>query len=91
MLYATQPYIITSRQIERGQQKISQTEEYLHLYQDKVITASHEFQIIEVHDMSFRLLSANYGFFYLHTIRGVFAYVVTSSPHDFIDAYKKIK
>ncbi|WP_203362656.1 hypothetical protein [Bacillus sp. REN10] len=91
MLYATQPYIITSRQIEWGQQKVSQREEHLHLYQDKVICASHEFTITEVHDMSYRLLSANYGFFYLHTIRGVFSYIVTTSPHQFIDAYKQIK
>ncbi|PAQ15492.1 hypothetical protein CD798_06810 [Bacillaceae bacterium SAOS 7] len=91
MLHAIQPYIVTSRKIEWEQQKISQTEEYLHLYQDKVTCASYEFTITEVHDMSYRLLSANYGFFYLHTIRGVFSYIITTSPSHFIDAYKKIK
>ncbi|WP_100331140.1 hypothetical protein [Bacillus xiapuensis] len=91
MPQATQSYKLIRREIKQGQQHIYQEEAHLHLFQDKVTTASHEFALHEVHDMSYRRFSAGFVFFYLHTIRGVFSYLVTTSPDQFIDTYQQIK
>jgi hypothetical protein len=86
----SQPYIEICREIKCNQQYYIELEHYLDLYEDKIITASNEFSIKDVFDISYRSLSESYGFLYLHTNQGVLSYTVRTNPQFFIDEYKNL-
>ncbi|WP_239422115.1 hypothetical protein [Bacillus sp. CGMCC 1.16541] len=89
-ILASQPYIIITRSIEVTQQCYTETEQHLHLYQDKVVGHEKTFHIHHVFDMSFKPLSNQSGFLYLHTNQGVFSYQVKSNPQTFIETFRKL-
>lgn len=89
-IISSQPYIEISREIKDNQQHYIETENYLYLYEDKLITASEQFALKNVFDISYRSLSETYGFLYLHTNKGVFSYTIRENPHHFIKEYKKL-
>lgn len=84
-----QPYIKMIRTIKWNQQYVTETQHFLDLYEDKIITASQQFSLKNVFDISYRSLSLNNGFLYLHTNQGLFSYNVKTNPSLFIDEYKK--
>lgn len=89
-MLSSQKYVIVNRTVKNNSQYSLETEEVIFLFEDKIITASDHFHINEVLDISFKLLSGTVGFLYLHTIKGLYSYVVKSEPHQFIDAYKQL-
>ncbi|MBM7703914.1 hypothetical protein [Metabacillus iocasae] len=89
-ILASQPYIIVTRSIQVTQQRYIETEQHLHLYKDKVVAHEKSFYIQHVFDMSYKPLSNDSGFLYLHTNQGVFPYQVKSSPHSFIETFRKL-
>src|SRR5699024_10666114 len=60
----------------------------MYLYADKLVTKYREFPIDHVIDMSFRAFGTTGGLLYVYTSSGVFSYTVTSSPAEFIQAFK---
>lgn len=87
----SQQFIITTRSIDLGQQHYTDTEQFIDLYEDKIITPLKKFLLYQVFDVSYKSLSDESGFLYLHTNQGVFPFKVNSSPHRFIEEYHKLK
>ena len=81
----------TERRIEDNQQFTVETEEHLYLYSDRIVTPTKSFTISDVMDVTSKPLSAYYTFLYLHTIEGVWTFVVKSSPEPFISHYHSVK
>ncbi|MCP3026800.1 hypothetical protein [Halobacillus sp. A5] len=90
-MICSQPIIWVNRKIKNNQQNYVEESASVDLYHDRVVTPFEEFHLKDVHDASYRPLSGRIGFFYLHTIRGVFSYQVTDSPYDWIEKYKNIQ
>ncbi|MCA1066012.1 hypothetical protein QTG56_10355 [Rossellomorea sp. AcN35-11] len=90
-LICSQPVMKTERRIEDNQQFTVETEEHLHLYGDRIETPTKSFTIKDVLDVTSKPLSAYYTFLYLHTIEGVWTFIVKSSPAHFITQYHKVK
>ncbi|WP_181350793.1 hypothetical protein [Thalassobacillus sp. CUG 92003] len=90
-LIYSQPFTTTSRVIQNNVQHYTEIEKYLNLYEDKITAPYNQFHLQDVFDVSYRPLSASYGFLYLHTNQGVFSYTVKTSPESFINEYKRLK
>lgn len=86
---AKQPYVKVVRQVSALEQKDTEEQRYMYLYEDKIVTRYREFPIENVMDISYRLTGKKTkGMLYLHTLKGVYAYIIKSSPEQFIDAFK---
>ncbi|MFD1064667.1 hypothetical protein [Oceanobacillus locisalsi] len=85
---AKQPYIKVVREVKVLEQKDTEEQRYMYLYEDKIVTKYREFPLENVMDISYRLTGEK-GMLYLHTLKGVFAYIITSSPEQFIAAFKE--
>ncbi|UOQ92700.1 hypothetical protein MUO14_20120 [Halobacillus shinanisalinarum] len=90
-MICSHPVFTTKRVIKDNQQHYVEEESHIELYNDQVITPSAQFLIEDVHDVSYRPLSGTYGFFYLHTIRGVYSFKVKGSPEIWMAEYKKVQ
>ncbi|MBD1380554.1 hypothetical protein [Metabacillus arenae] len=88
---ASQTFVIVKRIVEWDRQIYKETEYSLLLFEDRVISHHHQFLLRDVFDMSFKPMSGKYGFLYLHTNQGVFAYQVLTHPQAFIDTFKSLK
>jgi len=87
-LIAKHPYIKIERKVTRiGQYEIEHSR-CIYLYNDRVVTQNREFPMNDVMDFSYRKIINHGGILYLHTIQGIYTYIVKSSPEDFIKAYK---
>lgn len=84
---AKQPYVKVIRQVSALEQKDIEEQRYMYLYEEKIVTWYREFPIENVMDISYRF-SGDKGMLYLHTLKGVYAYIIKSSPEQFIDAFK---
>ncbi|WP_404332751.1 hypothetical protein [Mesobacillus maritimus] len=85
------PYIKIQRKIMDNAQHLIETEEYLTLYYDSVESESDYFRLCDILDISFKSITTNSGFLYLHTTRGVFPFHTKSNPQNFIHTYKNLK
>jgi hypothetical protein len=90
MIYC-QPYIRITRSVEVIEQKVTEKEYNLYLYEDKIISDSHHFPLETVHHTSYKPFSANGGLLYLHTNQGVFTYQVKENPKSFMLAFNTLK
>ncbi len=86
-IIAQQPYVKIVRQVRSLEQKDVEEQRYLYLYPDKIVTKYREFPIENVLDMSYRF-SGDRGLLYLHTLQGVYSYIIKSSPQSFVEAFK---
>ncbi|MBR7554779.1 hypothetical protein ACFFJI_04505 [Allobacillus sp. GCM10007491] len=64
---------------------------YVYLYEDKIVTDEQEYEIHQVFDLSYRMLSEEYGFFYLHTAKGVMTLNVKDEPIEFIKKFREVE
>ena len=87
-LIAQHPYIKTERKVTSIEQFEIEHDRIIYLYNDKVVTQNREFPIKDVMDFSYREIANQGGILYLHTLQGVFTYIVKSSPEAFITAYR---
>nr|WP_245350086.1 hypothetical protein [Cytobacillus eiseniae] len=83
--------MVVSRSIEWNEQLFIESEEKLLLLEDKIISHTDDFTLEEIWDVSYRASSSEYGFFYLHTARGLFSYRVHKIPDQFIHKYREIQ
>lgn len=61
------------------------------LYEDKLVTEEKEYPIHQVFDLSYKMLSNRYGFFYLHTNKGVVTLHIKESPAEFIKKFRTVE
>ncbi|HLQ70324.1 MAG TPA: hypothetical protein VK142_00840 [Bacillota bacterium] len=87
-LLAEQPYIKVQRQVDGLIQKNVEMKRTLYLYDEKVVSKHREFPIQDVTDVSYRNLGTEGGMLYVHTNKGVYSYIVKSSPKNFVDTFK---
>ncbi|GAA0452109.1 hypothetical protein [Alkalibacillus silvisoli] len=92
MLYK-HPYVILRREIDQIdlQQKYIEEEHFIYLYEDRIETAEQKFDLKIVFDMSYKMLSASYGFFYLHTTKGVSTFQIKDEPDELIIQFRKVE
>lgn len=90
-LIASQSYITVTRSIKWNKQHFITKEQFLHLYKDKIVTTTDQFLIEEVLDISYRSSSTEFGFLYLHTVKGLFPFRINTQPYYFINLYKDLK
>lgn len=88
-LLAEQPYFKVEREVNSIEQVDIELERTIYLYDEKIVTKHREFLIHEVLDISYHSVGeGGGGILYVHTSKGVFPYIVKSSPHEFVEAYK---
>ena len=87
-LIAQHPYIKVERKVIGIEQFQIEHDRIIYLYNDKVVTQYREFPIKAVMDFSYREIGNQGGILYLHTLQGVYTYIVKSSPEEFIEAYR---
>ena len=87
-LIAQHPYIKVERKVIGIEQFQIEHDRIIYLYKDKVVTQYREFPIKVVMDFSYREIANQGGILYLHTLQGVYTYIVKSSPESFIEAYR---
>lgn len=87
-LIAQHSYIEIERKVTSTEQYEIELDQCIYLYNEKVVTQNKEFPIGDVTDFSYRKMTNQGGFLYLHTLQGVYPYIVKSSPEAFIMAYK---
>ena len=85
------PYTYVERKIKRTQKVTIQHSKDMCLYADSIETQNDCFHIDDVFDISYKCVSKDSGFLYLHTNQGMFAYTIQTDPAAFITAYKDIK
>jgi len=90
-LLISHPYIKVQRKITDNAQHLIETEEYLTLFYDSVESGTDYFRLHDILDISFKSITNNSGFLYLHTTRGVFPFHTKSNPQEFIQTYHKLK
>jgi hypothetical protein len=88
-ILCTQSFIRTSSQIKNNEKKYFEEQLTIHLYENSIVTDSQTFMLKDVYDVSYKPLSATYGFLYLHTNKGVFTFTVKESPRHFIEEVKQ--
>ncbi len=87
-LIAQHPYIKIERKVTSMEQLEIEHDRIIYLYTDKVVTQNRKFPIKNVMDFSYREIANQGGILYLHTLQGVYTYIVKSSPEAFITAYR---
>ncbi|WP_226666590.1 hypothetical protein [Metabacillus litoralis] len=90
-IIANIPYIKVTRVIEDNTQWHKEEEHKITLSYERVFTTFDSFLLEEVLDISYRFLSAEMGFLYLHTTKGMYSYTVKTSPQHFIERFKQMK
>lgn len=86
-LLAIQPYVKVTRIVDLEQKNIVQHRQ-IYLYRNRIVTRYRRFPIEDVLDISFRKVGGEGGLLFLHTVQGIFSYVVETSPKLFIQAFK---
>ncbi|MDL4842188.1 hypothetical protein [Aquibacillus rhizosphaerae] len=84
------PYVKVNREIVNNYQNFVETVHYINLYTDKIIIPTHEFNLFEVLDISYKPLAQNY-LLYLHTNQGVFTFNTATAPDILITEFKRQK
>ncbi len=93
MVLEKHPYVKFRREIDPFQLEQKSIEDlcYVYLYEDKIVTDEQEFEIHKVFDLSYRMLSEEYGFFYLHTTKGVTTLQIKDEPDAFIEKFREVE
>ncbi|MCM3740708.1 hypothetical protein M3210_10530 [Oceanobacillus luteolus] len=90
-LLAKQPYVKIVRTVDSITQTNTEEERTMYLYEDRLVTRHREFDFHTINDMSYRLIGPKGGLLYVHTNKGVFSYMVKSSPEQFVQTFKEYK
>jgi hypothetical protein len=89
-LLAEQSYVKVVRNVDAITQTETEEERKIYMYEDRLITKHREFDMDTVLDMSYRMFGTS-GLLYVHTTKGVFSYLIKSSPETFIHKFKQYK
>ncbi|MCM3163889.1 hypothetical protein [Metabacillus litoralis] len=88
---ANLPYITVKRNIEENILFHREEQHNITLSTSEITTSFETFLIKDVLDISYRIISKEIGFLYLHTTRGMYSFQMRSNPEQFIKEFKKIK
>jgi hypothetical protein len=91
MMLCSHIYIKVHRTIRNNAQIFSEKEQFIKIYEDRVTTATEDFDIKDILDISFKEMSGTRSFLYLHTTRGLFAYVTNIPPTRLIKIFRELK
>ncbi|WP_188207858.1 hypothetical protein [Alkalibacillus aidingensis] len=93
MLIHKHPYVKFRRVVDRLdlQQKNIEEEFWIYLYDDRIVTDEHDLDIKMVFDISYKMLSAQYGFLYLHTTKGVITFQIKEDPNEMIAKFRTVE
>lgn len=86
-LLAEQHYIKIERHVNGLEQKSIESSRILYLYDEKVVSKHREFPIQDVSDVTYRKVGPDGGMLYVHTMKGLYSYIVKSSPMDFVNTF----
>jgi hypothetical protein len=84
-------YIKVNRTIKNNSQIFSENEEFIKIYKDRVTTATEDFDLKDILDISFKYMSGTKGILYLHTTRGLYAFVTNIPPTRLIQIFRELK
>lgn len=87
---STIDYTVVKRSIQNFEQQEETFRHSLSLSQTTLTSYAHRFQLDELFDISYRPFTNGQGFLYLHTNQGVFSYLVSTNPENFIRACKNL-
>lgn len=82
-------YYIITRKIEFTEQLITEEKKKIVLYDDKIVADNRIFYLNTVSDISFKRTMNEYGMLYLHTISGVFSFLIKDNPKEFMRKVKE--
>ena len=88
---AVQPYVIIERNITNQRQTCTALRHELILFETKITSHQREYSLQNVYDLSYKIISGEEGFLYLHTNQGVFSYIVRTDPSMFIKEFKYLR
>lgn len=89
-ILSTIQYTVVERFIENFQQQKKEYQYTLALTRTAVYSNSHHFLLDALFDVSFKPLSNGQSFLYLHTNQGLFSFIISSNPENFIQTFKGI-
>jgi hypothetical protein len=84
-------YLTVKRRIKNNEQIFEENEEIIKVFEDRITTASEDFKLHDILDISFKNMSGKKGFLYLHTTSGVYSYITNIEPVRLIEVYKELK
>lgn len=87
---STLHYTVVERVIENFQQLHKKNQHTLILTTTEIQSNEKTFQLNALFDVSYKPFSNGQGFLYLHTCEGVFSFVISSNPQQFIQTFKRI-
>lgn len=87
---STIEYTVVKRSIQNFQQQDKAFHYLLSLSKTSLTSSTHHFQLAELFDISYRPYTNGQGFLYLHTIKGVFSFLISTNPANFIATYQKL-
>lgn len=90
-LICQQSYFETVRVIQSNRQESVETEMLLRLYKDLITTNSRDFMLKDIRDMSFKVISGEAGFLYIHTDFQVFSFYVKTNPIKLLCEFRRLK
>lgn len=82
-------YYIITRKIEFTEQLITEEKKKIVLYDDKIVADNRIFYLNTVSDISFKRTMNEYCMLYLHTISGVFSFLIKDNPKEFMRKVKE--
>lgn len=85
---AVQSYVIIERNITNQRQMSTVHRHELYLFKTKIVSHQLEYSLQNVYDLSYKIISGEEGFLYLHTNQGVFSYIVRTDTSMFIKEFK---
>jgi len=84
-------YTVVERYIEKFEQKTRTSIHEIILDSYKITSAKYSFQLDRINDISYKPFSGNNGLLYLHTDEGVFTFLISVNPNEFINMYKMLR
>ena len=91
MLLCSHAYLIVTRKILNNEQIFEETEEFIKIFEDKLTTATEQFKLRDILDMSYKNSSGKNGFLYLHTTSGVYTYITSDQPDMLMKIYRELR
>ena len=82
-------YYVITRKIEFTEQLITEEKKKIVLYDDKIVADNRIFYLNTVSDISFKRTMNKYGILYLHTLSGVFSFLIKDNPKEFMRKVKE--
>lgn len=81
-------FTVVERFIKNFEQQKIEIEQLLTMTQTSIFSNSHHFHLQNVLDMSYKPFSNGQGILYLHTNEGVFSFLISTNPAQFIQSYQ---